>query len=37
MLSEKVGAIRADRTVKAVPEELIGLGKTGCFKKSGCF
>ena len=30
---EKVGAFRAERTVKAVPLELIELGKNGCIQK----
>ena len=35
--TEKVGAFRAERTVKVVPLELIELGKVGAFQKSGCF
>ena len=35
--TEKVGAFRAERTVKVVPLELIELGKMGAFRKSGCF
>ena len=38
-LTEKVGAFRAERTVKVVPLELIELGKMGALRKSaaGCF
>ena len=35
--TEKVGAVRAERTVKVVHLELIELGKMGAFRKSGCF
>ena len=35
--TEKVGAFRAERTVKVVPLQLIKLGKKGAFRKSGCF
>ena len=35
--SEKVGAFRAERTLKVVPLELIERGKMGVFRKSGCF
>ena len=35
--TEKVGAFRAERTVKVVPLELMELGKMGAFRKSGCF
>ena len=35
--TEKVGAFRAERTVKVVPLELIELGKMSAFRKSGCF
>ena len=31
--TEKVGAFRAERTVKIVPLELIELGKMGAFRK----
>ena len=34
---KKVGAFRAERTVKVVPLELIKLGKMGAFRKSWCF
>ena len=33
-LTEKVGAFRAERTVKVVPLELIELGKMGALRKS---
>ena len=35
--TEKVGAFRAERTVKVVLLELIELEKMGAFRKSGCF
>ena len=35
--TEKLGAFRAERTVKVVPLELIELGKMGAFRKSRCF
>ena len=35
--TEKVGAFRAERTVRVVPLELIELGKMGAFRKSGRF
>ena len=37
LIKLKVGAFRADRTLKVVPLELIELGKMGAFRKSGCF
>ena len=35
--TEKVGAFRAERTVKVVPLGLSELGKVGAFRKSECF
>ena len=36
--TEKVGAFRAERTVKVVPLEVIELGKMSAFRKGGgCF
>ena len=35
--AEKVGAFRAERTVKVVHLELIELGKNGCIQKKWVF